>query len=241
MRRFVIRSFIVALTVLLVIIGGLIIEFTFHRGRTPKIENDSTSIASLERIKLGGVDQWILIRGWNKSNPIVLFLHGGPGMPAMYLAHAFQRELEKHFVVVHWDRRGAGKSYLSGVEGDLSVRQTLDDTYELTRLLKNRLGKKKIYLVGHSWGTYLGMLAASEHPEYYSAYIGIGQLSASSSRAVEVQRDFLMQKGSDAGDTLLLGNLKSSAPEIKEDDLFRYGGELYGAKSFWPLDRKSVV
>ena len=103
--------------------------------------------------------QRILIRGWNASKPVLFFLHGGPGMPAMYLAHDCQQELEKDFVVVHWDRRGAGKSYASGVEGKRTVRQTLDDTYELTRLLQKRFGQKRMYLVGHSWGSYIGMLA----------------------------------------------------------------------------------
>jgi hypothetical protein len=68
------------------------------------------SIASLEQVVLNGVPQWILIRG-RRVKPIVLFLHGGPGMPSMFLAHAFQHSLERDFLVVHWDRRGAGKTY----------------------------------------------------------------------------------------------------------------------------------
>jgi pimeloyl-ACP methyl ester carboxylesterase len=235
MRKFLIRSLTLLFAIVLFLIGAITIEFTFRRGRTPQIANAPTSVASLERIMLGAVEQWILIRGWNASNPVLLFLHGGPGMPAMYLAHDFQRELEKDFVIVHWDRRGAGKSYAAGVEGELTVRQTLDDTYELTRLLQKRFGQRRIYLVGHSAGTYLGMLAVWEHPEYYAAYIGIGQISMSPRRVLEVQKEFLLQKARESGDSVLVMNLQSESVKIREDELFRYGAELYKSTSFWPL------
>ncbi len=87
---------------------------------------------------------------------MLLFLHGGPGMPAMYLAHKFQSDLERDFVVVHWDRRGAGKSFDARLQTPtFSVRQTLNDTYELTEALRLRVRQPRIYLVGHSWGSYL--------------------------------------------------------------------------------------
>jgi hypothetical protein len=93
--------------------GGLVVAVLavmtylwFTPGRTPAI-SAARSVASLERIRIGGVDQYVLIRGNDASNPVVLFLHGGPGMPAMYLSHAWQDKLEKEFVVVQWDRRGA--------------------------------------------------------------------------------------------------------------------------------------
>lgn len=76
---------------------GIMFYLWFTPGRTPAIQRPN-SIASLERIRIGGVDQYILIRGDDSSLPVLLFLHGGPGMPAMYLAQAFQAELEKEFV-----------------------------------------------------------------------------------------------------------------------------------------------
>jgi pimeloyl-ACP methyl ester carboxylesterase len=84
------------------------------RGHTSQYSSPD-SIAALEQITLGGSPQWVLIRGANRSNPLLLFLHGGPGMPTMYLAHDFQQELEQNFVVVQWDRRGAGKSFSGGL------------------------------------------------------------------------------------------------------------------------------
>ena len=235
MRKYIKRYLKILLALVLLLVGLITFESTFHRGRTPHIADAPGSVASLEQVRLGGVEQWILIRGWDASKPVLLFLHGGPGMPAMYLAHDFQRELEKEFVIVHWDRRGAGKSYSAGVEGQLTVRQTLDDTYELTRLLQKRFNQKRIYLVGHSWGTYLGMLAVREHPEYYAAYIGMGQMSKSSHRVFEAQKEFLLGRGREAGDSVLTMNLQSGSPKIREDDLFRYGAELYNATSYWPL------
>src|SRR4029077_3450852 len=119
------------------------------------------SIALLEQVTLGGSPQYILIRGQDIRNPLLLFLHGGPGMPTMYLAHDFQRELERSFVVVQWDRRGAGKSYASGLSSPyLSVTQEISDTTELIDQLLARFDQRKVYLVGFSYGTYLGMLVA---------------------------------------------------------------------------------
>jgi pimeloyl-ACP methyl ester carboxylesterase len=158
-------------------LAGLVIVLYlwFTAGRTPPIHGPH-SIASLECVRIGGVDQYVLIRGSDSSLPILLFLHGGPGMPAMYLAHAFQRELEKEFVVVQWDRRGAGKSYREDISNTLTTEQLVADTIELTNMLHARFHRDKVYLVGHSWGTYLGMLVIARHPELYRAYVGIGQL-----------------------------------------------------------------
>src|SRR5579864_528927 len=158
---------------------GIVFYLWSIPGLTPAIHGPS-SIASLERIRIGGVDQYILIRGNDSSLPILLFLHGGPGMPAMYLAHSFQHELEKDFVVVQWDRRAAGKSYREDISSTLTNEQLVADTVELTNVLRARFHQDKIYLVGHSWGTYLGMLVIARHPELYHAYVGIGQLARSS-------------------------------------------------------------
>src|SRR6202158_3247699 len=117
---------------------GILSYLWFTPGRTPATHRPK-GIASLERIRIGGVDQYILIRGNDASLPVVLFLHGGPGMPAMYLAHAFQRELEKDFVVVQWDRRAAGKSYRADISSTLTTEQLVADTVELTNLLRGRL------------------------------------------------------------------------------------------------------
>jgi pimeloyl-ACP methyl ester carboxylesterase len=112
-------------------------------GATPKIraQPQATPIALLTQVTLGGAAQSVLVRGADRSRPIVLMLHGGPGMPTMYLAHDFQRVMEQRFVMVHWDRRGAGRSWPAREPKEsLTVRRTLDDLYELRAWLENLLG-----------------------------------------------------------------------------------------------------
>ncbi|GAH12211.1 unnamed protein product, partial [marine sediment metagenome] len=221
-------------------VGVVAVELIATRGRTPSIDGEH-AVGSLEELRLGGAEQWVLTRGHDRNKPVLLFLHGGPGMPAMFLAHAFQRELERDFVVVHWDRRGAGKSFEAAdpVEA-LTVRQTLDDTIELTTTLRERFKQNRIILVGHSWGSYLGLLAIREHPEYYAAYIGMGQLAGSKSEARLRRREFLTRDASLTNDTELLNRLESGG-EPTEDDLFRHGAELYHARSFWPILRTGLL
>lgn len=135
------------------------------------------SIACLERMKIGGVDQWVLIRGSNRYKPLLLILHGGPGSAQIAFVRRFQAELERKFVVVNWDQRGAGKSRLSGQPSiNMSIDQHVSDALELTKTLLQRFGKEKIYLVGHSWGSVIGLNAVHLMPHLFQAYIGIGQV-----------------------------------------------------------------
>ena len=205
----------------------------FTPGRTPAIRGPN-SVALLERVRIGNVDQYILIRGNDTTLPVLLFLHGGPGMPAMYLAHAFQRELEKDFVVVQWDRRGAGKSYRDDISGTLTTEQLVADTVELTNALRARFHQDRIYLVGHSWGTYLGMLVIARHPELYQAYIGIGQL-ALSSPIPGVQDEYIRQSAKRMGDQDAIKELEEKGASVRETLVFKFGGEIHHAKSFLPL------
>jgi len=212
---------------------GAVLYFWFTPGRTPAI-HARNSIASLERIRIGGVDQYVLIRGNDASLPILLFLHGGPGMPAMYLAHAFQGELEKEFVAVQWDRRGAGKSYREDVSSTLTTEQLVADTVELTNMLRARFHADRIYLVGHSWGSYLGMLVIARRPELYRAYVGIGQLARSSPIA-GIQDEFIRRSAARLGDQNAIKELEEKGGSVRETLLFKFGGELHNAKSFRPL------
>lgn len=224
---------IAVVLVLLVAWAGF--EFVLTRGGTPSIEGEP-AVAELTTVELGGAEQWVLIRGRDRGNPVLLWLHGGPGMPAMYLAHAFQREIERDFTVVHWDRLGAGKSYEAAGDRPISVRRRVDDTIELTERLRQRFGQERIYLLGHSWGSYLGLLAVRERPDLYRAFIGTGVIAGTRAAADSLRRHWITEQVRAAGDSALLARLANGG-EVTEDDVFRHGGALRGEQSFWPLLR----
>jgi proline iminopeptidase len=141
----------------------------------------------LEAVNIGGIDQWIEVRGESTKNPILLFIHGGPGSSFMPVARAFQGPWEKYFTVVQWDQRGAGKTYSSNSKDVQQSTITMDqmnaDTLEVVNYLRKRFSQDKIFVLGHSWGSILGLRLAHDHPELLYAYLGVGQ--ATNGRANE--------------------------------------------------------
>ncbi|HEY4554662.1 MAG TPA: alpha/beta hydrolase, partial [Bacillaceae bacterium] len=134
-------------------------------------------INSLEIVHLNESKQWVYIRSKSEGNPLLLFLHGGPGAAQIYCTRKYFQELENHFIVVDWDQRGSGKSYDKKIASDnLSIGQYVEDVKALAEMLKKRFNKEKIYLVGHSWGSVIGLLAAQQYPQHFKCYIGIGQV-----------------------------------------------------------------
>lgn len=135
------------------------------------------SIATLEKVELGGVEQWVILRGQDVTKPVLLFLSGGPGASEAARVLRFNQELEKHFVVAIWEQRGCGKSYPSSQpKSALTIEQYTADVIELSNLLRNRFDQEKIYLVGHSWGTIIGVYAAQARPDLFHAYVGTAQM-----------------------------------------------------------------
>ena len=170
------------------------------------------SIASLEKVKLGGVDQWLILRGQDVDKPVLLFLSGGPGASEAARVLRFNNELEKHFVVVIWEQRGCGKSYPSiNPKSDLTIGQYVSDVIELSEMLSARFDEQKIYLVGHSWGTIIGLLAAQERPDLYHAYVGTAQM-------VDVQEtdqmiyELVLEHSRQTGDVDFVKTLETQGP-----------------------------
>jgi pimeloyl-ACP methyl ester carboxylesterase len=127
--------------------------------------------------ELGGVVQWLTVRGHDVANPILLYVHGGPGGPTWARCWHFVPELEEHFVVAHWSQRGAGKSYARELSGDrMTMAQFVADLEELSLHLLQRFGQRKLFLVGHSWGTVLGMGLLTRRPDLVAAYVGVNQV-----------------------------------------------------------------
>jgi proline iminopeptidase len=154
-------------------------------------------IDSLEAVQIGGITQWIEVRGQNVDNPILLFIHGGPGIAFIPLAGAFQTPLEEHFTVVEWDQRGAGKTYASNdrelQRRTMNVPQMEQDTLDVVNYLRHRFQRKKIFVVGQSWGSVLGLWLAHEHPELLYAYVGVGQVVNMEENATVMYRDDLQE------------------------------------------------
>jgi len=163
------------------LINVCLITFSQLMSSTPAIidENGNTiknSIAELRALKLNGRKQWVSIRGWDRSKPVLLFLAGGPGGSQMVAVRNELKELEKHFVVVNWDQPGSGKSYYAHKIKNITVETYIDDGYALTEYLKERFSQEKIYLIGESWGSALGIFLIDKYPESYHAFIGTGQM-----------------------------------------------------------------
>ena len=130
-----------------------------------------------ESIKIGGIQQWIQIKGTKSGAPILLFLHGGPGNSVMAYADKFTGELQKHFLVVQWDQRESGKTLkLNRSDKPLSLALMEADVVEMINYLRTRFSKHKIYLMGHSWGGFLTLRTAIEHPELITACFAISPM-----------------------------------------------------------------
>ena len=157
--------------------------------------HSANAIDTLELVHIGGIDQWIEIRGQSVSNPILLFLHGGPGSAMIPVARVFQDPWEKYFTIVQWDQRGAGKTYTYNSKDVLRRTMTIDrmnaDTLEMVQYLRQRFHRDRIFVLGHSWGSMLGLRLAHDHPELLYAYIGVGQATDARQNEVVLYRDTL--------------------------------------------------
>lgn len=130
-------------------------------------------------VRIGGIDQVITVRGMDRANPILLYVHGGPAAPMMPASWTFQKPWEDYFTVVQWDQRAAGRTHRAndpdGVAPTLAIDRYVADAVELIDWLRDTYGKRKVVLVGHSWGTVVGMRVLLERPDLLHAYVGIGQ------------------------------------------------------------------
>jgi pimeloyl-ACP methyl ester carboxylesterase len=135
------------------------------------------SIADASYLHLGGLDQWVMMRGESIDNPPLILLHGGPGFSETHFFRHFNSALEKTFTVVYWDQRGSGKSFNRGIpRSSMTVEQFIADLDDLVEAVCNRVGKKKVVIFGHSWGSALGVLYAARFPTKVAAYVGSGQI-----------------------------------------------------------------
>jgi pimeloyl-ACP methyl ester carboxylesterase len=151
-------------------------------GKTPPFRSPNGSIlpGSISEngyFRLGGFDQWVMIRGESLANPPLLLLHGGPGFSDACFFRHFNAPLERHFTTVNWDQRGTRKSFDRRIPASsMTVAQFIDDLDELIELVRHRVSKNRVVIFGHSWGSALGVLYAARFPEKVAAYVGSGQI-----------------------------------------------------------------
>lgn len=212
-------------------------------------------IQELKAVEIGGIKQWISIRGNDRKNPLLLFLHGGPGSPMMAESWTFQRPWEDFFTVVQWDQRGGGKTFSDAgrhPDRSMTVERMQADAEELIQVLRRAYGQDKIFLLGHSWGSVLGVRIARHHPEWLYAYIGVGQ-AVNMRRNESVGYELTLQKARAERNTQAIRELESIAPYPEADGSVpimktvverkwdvALGGMLYGRTSDDEDERRSV-
>jgi pimeloyl-ACP methyl ester carboxylesterase len=212
----------------------------------------SKSIVSLEKIKIGDINQWISIRGKNIDNPILLYLHGGPGTPVMPLFRYFQAPLEEYYIVIQWEQRGAGKSFSWKIPKDtMTIEQFISDLHELIEIVRKRFKKEKIFLMGHSWGSVLGTYMVQRYPELFYAYIGVGQAS-DTIETEKIMYQFALDKSKELNKKTAIKKLDKIGPpfnglQTPYDNFYKggyrakmgvyglvakYGGLIYNARDY---------
>jgi pimeloyl-ACP methyl ester carboxylesterase len=199
------------------------------------------SIDEADYVTLGGIEQWVTVRGQDRDNPVLLFLHGGPGDVTNPWSFALFAPWQKHFTVVQWDQRGAGRTLRKTgpkIAPTITVDRIVQDGIELAEHLRKRLGKDKIVIVGHSFGSIVGVLMARARPDLFLAFVGTGQVG-DAPRSYSVAYDALLKKARAIGDQKAIDELTGvGPPPYKSGEGFgvqhRWSNAFEGADQFLP-------
>jgi pimeloyl-ACP methyl ester carboxylesterase len=188
-------------------------------------------------VRIGGIDQWVAIQGRDHSNPLILYLHGGPGEAQSPFLKEF---LPWHhdFTVVNWDQRGGGKTFGRGGAStpDMTLDRFVDDVIEIAQHLRTRLSQRKVILVGQSWGSILGVHAIRRRPDLFHAYVGTGQVVSITAAFTDLAA-YARKKAIETGDAATLAELDKAATV---PDPLRRLGALRRASSKWMLSESDL-
>ena len=212
-----------SLLILILLFVGLL-EFWSYPGKPgPFVDENGRRLAgSLSEkvfINLNGIEQGMFIKSKDVTNPVLLYLHGG--MPDYFLSEKYPTGLEDYFTVVWWEQRGSGLSYSPDIPREtLTLEQMVSDTLAMTNYLRRRFGKEKIYLMGHSGGTFIGVQAAARAPELYYAYIGVEQIS-DQLKSEQLAYEYMLREFKEQGNTKMLKKLEAAPVTVT-------GGTPYG-------------
>src|SRR5947208_1184641 len=214
-------------------------------------------IDDAKAVDIGGIRQWITVRGRDRRNPILLVLHGGPAAPDLPNRYLFERPWTDYFTVVEWDQRGTGKTYELNdpekVAPTMHAECMLQDTEELVAYLRTTYGKKKVFALGHSWGTILGLNLATRRPDWLYAYIGVGQI-INMREAERICYDWVLNTARKAGDADAVKELEAIAPypesngalplekiNVERKWSVHYGVVTYGSQSYDSLEHANEM
>jgi len=208
----------------------------------------ANGIDQAKAVEIGGIRQWITVRGRDRHNPILLVLHGGPAAPDLPNRYLFEGPWTDYFTVVQWDQRGAGKTYELNapetVAPTMHADRMVQDAEELVGYLRSTYGSKKIFALGHSWGTILGLKLAERRPDWLYAYIGVGQI-INMREAERIDYDWVLNTARKAGDSQAAKELEAIAPypepngtlplekvNVERKWSVHYGGLTHGRHSY---------
>jgi pimeloyl-ACP methyl ester carboxylesterase len=170
-------------------------------------------------ITIGGIEQWVTIRGDDRRNPLLLLLHGGPGDVQSPLVSTYA-PYEKNFVLVQWDQRGAGRTFAKNGAAGVTRETLIADGIDLAEQLHKRFPRAQLILFGHSWGSIIATGMAQQRAELFAAYVGTGQVTAWADM-VQFQFDFLKQRYKEKGDAVALAALEAiGKPDPKNVDQY---------------------
>ena len=214
------KMYMLLLSVMSIIFICLLVIFINSPGKLNPLKDAQGneiqgSISEKTWVEVNGIKQGMFIRGENIHNPVILYLHGGPGTPMLQFITYLEKEerLEKYFTVCYWDQRGAGMTYDKLTEpSTMTVNQLVEDTREVTEYLKSRFAQDKIYLIGHSWGSYLGVKTIEKYPDNYLAYIGIGQVT-NQPESERLAYDYMLNQAKELKDKEVIEKLEKYNPD----------------------------
>jgi pimeloyl-ACP methyl ester carboxylesterase len=198
---------------LLLIATGML--FAISKGYPDPLRNTAGevipgSISERVTVQIGGIPQSMIIQSVDPANPVLLFLHGGPGMTEFFMEQDYPTGLERHFTMVWWEQRGAGMSFSTDILPEtMTMDQMIADTVEVADYLRDRFGQDRIVLLGHSWGSYLGIQVAAKAPDRFLAYVGMAQI-VHQLRSEVMAHDFLLGVYRERGDAGMVRKLEAA-------------------------------
>jgi pimeloyl-ACP methyl ester carboxylesterase len=243
------RAILITLSILLgcaLVLAALLLAWSPGKA-TPLSGKDGKSlplsISEKDFVDINGVEQGMFIKSKDRRHPVLLYLHGG--MPDYFLTRRYPTGLEDLFTVVWWEQRGSGLSYGAAMPPEsMTLEQMISDTLEMTEYLRRRFGQEKIYLMGHSGGTFIGVQAAARAPQLYYAYIGMAQMS-NQLESEKSAYEYMLGRFKESGDARMVRKLEAAPVTTAEGTPGKYLAlrdiAMHGLGIGTTHDMKSVI